>query len=80
HRNQIHKTLNHNPILITTLNPIINYKKTTKITKHTYKKQHPMLNITLKNNKLSKTKLHKLLNPTTLTTNNIHTNNNNNNN
>ena len=63
----IERSLERNPILVTALNPVIGYAKAAEIAKKAYKENRPILDVALEETDLSKARLKKLLDPTKLT-------------
>ncbi|MGB0859500.1 MAG: aspartate ammonia-lyase, partial [Pseudoalteromonas spongiae] len=63
----INKSLNKNPILVTTLNPVIGYLKAADIAKKAYKENRPIIDVALEETDLSQQELENLLNPEKLT-------------
>ncbi len=64
---QLQITLEHNPILVTALNPLIGYEKGTQIAKKAYAEGRPLLEVALELTDLSEDRLRKLLDPSALT-------------
>ncbi len=63
----IQASLNKNPILVTSLNPIIGYAKAAEISKKAYKEDRSILEVALEETNISATRLKKILDPTKLT-------------
>jgi len=63
----IQASLNKNPILVTSLNPIIGYAKAAEIAKKAYKEDRSILEVALEETNISATRLKKILDPTKLT-------------
>ena len=63
----IRSALEHNPILVTALNPVIGYESGAAIAKKAYKKGKPIKEVALKATELSAKELDKLLDPLGLT-------------
>jgi fumarate hydratase class II len=63
---KIADNLKKNPILVTALNPVIGYAKAAEIAKKAYKEGRPILDVALEDTNLSRSKLEKLLDPTSL--------------
>ena len=64
---QTQSALEHNPILVTALNPVIGYEKGAQIAKTAYHEGRTLLEVALELTDLPEDKLRKLLNPITLT-------------
>ena len=64
--NNLNESLQKNPILVTTLNPIIGYEKAAFIAKKAYKEKRPIIDVAEEETNISKAKLAKLLNPSKL--------------
>jgi len=64
---KIQSALEHNPILVTALNPVIGYESGAAIAKKAYKKGKPIKEVALKMTELSAKELDKLLDPLSLT-------------
>ena len=63
----IQASLNKNPILVTSLNPIIGYAKAAEIAKKAYKQDRSILEVAVEETNISPTRLKKILDPTKLT-------------
>ena len=63
----IQASLNKNPILVTSLNPIIGYAKAAEIAKKAYKQDRSILEVAVEETNISATRLKKILDPTKLT-------------
>ncbi|MCF6456677.1 class II fumarate hydratase [Pseudoalteromonas sp. MMG024] len=63
----INKSLNKNPILVTALNPVIGYLKAADIAKKAYKENRPIIDVALEETELTQQELENLLNPEKLT-------------
>ena len=66
-RENLKKSLSSNPILVTSLNPIIGYSKAAQIAKEAYKTKKPIIDVAEKYCNIPKEKLKKLLDPEKLT-------------
>ena len=66
-KKNIQEFLEKNPVLVTSLNPIIGYSKATEIAKKAYKEKRSVIEVALEETKLSRKRLEKLLNPENLT-------------
>jgi len=64
---KIADNLKRNPILVTALNPVIGYAKAADIAKKAYREGRPILDVALEETNLSRKRLEKLLDPTSLT-------------
>jgi len=60
---RIAQALDHNPILVTALNPIIGYEKAAAIAKRAYKEKRPVLDVAIEMTDLGAEQLRKLLDP-----------------
>ena len=63
----IERSLERNPILVTALNPVIGYAKAAEIAKKAYKENRPVIDVAIEETDLSKAQLKKLLDPKKLT-------------
>ena len=63
----IQESLEKNPVLVTTLSPVIGYAKAAEIAKKAYKERRSLIEVALEETKLSRKRLEKLLNPENLT-------------
>jgi fumarate hydratase, class II len=63
----LHRSLTRNPILVTSLNPIIGYEKGTEIARRAREKNRPLLEVAEEMTDLSRDELKKLLDPDRLT-------------
>ncbi len=59
-------SLSKNPILVTSLNPIIGYEKAALIAKKAYKEKRAIIDVALEETNISKARLEKLLDPSNL--------------
>ena len=66
-RENVEAALARNPILVTSLNPIIGYEKAAAIAKRAYKEQRPVLDVAREDSGLSDAQLESLLDPAELT-------------
>ena len=66
-KTNIQESLEKNPVLVTSLTPVIGYSKASEIAKKAYKEKRPVIEVALEETKLSRKKLEKLLNPENLT-------------
>lgn len=63
----IQRSLEHNPILVTALNPLIGYETAALIAKSAYQTKRPILEVALEHTDLSEKELKRLLDPKALT-------------
>ena len=66
-KKSIERSLDKNPILVTSLNPLIGYAKAAEIAKRAYKEDRPILEVAAEMTDISISKLKKLLDPKNLT-------------
>ena len=66
-RDNIERSLERNPILVTALNPVIGYAKAAEIAKKAYKENRPVIDVAIEETDLSRAQLKKLLDPKKLT-------------
>ena len=66
-KKNIQRSLDKNPILITSLSPIIGYEKAADIANKAYKENRSILEIALRETNLSASKLRRILDPNKLT-------------
>jgi fumarate hydratase class II len=69
---RIREVLDHNPILVTALNPVIGYEKGAATAKQAYKEGRPILEVAMETTGLSEAELRKLLDPAALAKGGIH--------
>lgn len=64
---RLERTLSHNPILITALNPVIGYMDASEIARIAYAQQRPIIDVAEENTDLTREELEVLLDPARLT-------------
>jgi len=66
-KTNIQESLEKNPVLVTSLSPVIGYSKAAEIAKKAYKEKRSIIEVALEETKLSRKRLESLLNPENLT-------------